>query len=75
MKKVLFILCAVAMMSFSCPDYSRPISSSCWSGCVTTMTIFGMRAPSDTEFKAAQEELNTFCANKPVVYIGAPKPA
>lgn len=35
MKKVLFILIAVAMMSFYCPDNSTRVSWNCGSTCLT----------------------------------------
>ena len=71
-KKVLLTLCAVGLMSFSCPENSSAISSSCFSGCVSViipLTGFleldarnaGPQKPTAAEFAEAQQLLDDYC--------------
>ncbi|WP_213522589.1 hypothetical protein [Nonlabens sp.] len=74
MKKVLLTFALIAGTAFTansqCGDNASPISSSCWSGCVSVyppLTGFleidarGPRKPNATEYAEAQGILDSYC--------------
>lgn len=72
---MLVVVAALALMSFGCPENSSPISSSCFSGCVSVirpLTGFleidarnaGPQKPTAAEFARAQDLLDNYCASR-----------
>lgn len=52
-----------------CGPDATPISSTCWSGCVSVMTMYGPRKPTASEYIQAQGQLQDWCNNKPIVQL------
>ncbi len=77
MKQLFLVFLAAICFSFACPENSSPISSSCWSGCVSVrVQLTGdlgidaanasnnfLRKPNQAELKRAQEILDDFCGD------------